>query len=118
MGHSAAAFFAAYVLASKPTAFRGYILASPSFQYDPQLVARLALVSTTSSTLVFISAGGNEKPAMITGAEAAAEALGRPGSGFTVRKQVFDGLGHGASYLMLPLTAFPFLLPPMTTHAP
>jgi predicted alpha/beta superfamily hydrolase len=112
MGHSAAAFFAADVLAAKPTAFRGYILASPSLQYDARLVSRLALISAASPTLVFISAGGAEKPAMIAGAHAAAEALRRPDSGVTVREQVFEGLGHGASYLMLPLTAFPFLLPP------
>lgn len=111
MGHSAAALFAANVLAAKPTAFRGYILASPSFQHDTHLVSQLALISAGSSTLVFISAGGAEKPAMVAGANAAAEALRRPGSGVTVREQVFDGLGHGASYLMLPLTAFPFLLP-------
>ena len=114
MGHSAAAFFAANVLAAKPTAFRGYILASPSFQYDPSLVSRLAQVSAASPTFVFLSAGGAEKPTIIAGVNAAAEALRRPGSGFTVRQEVFDGLGHGPSYLMLPLTAFPFLLPPIT----
>lgn len=113
MGHSASAFFAANVLAAKPTAFRGYILASPSFQHDKRLVSQLAMISAASPTLVFLSAGGAEKPAMIAGANAAAEALRRPGSGVTVREQVFDGLGHGASYLMLPLTAFPFLLPPI-----
>ena len=115
MGHSAAAFFAANVLAAKPTAFRGYILASPSFQYDQRLVSQLALVSAASPTLVFVSAGGAETPTMIAGANAAAEALRRPGSGVTVREQVFGGLGHSASYLMLPLTAFPFLLPPTST---
>jgi predicted alpha/beta superfamily hydrolase len=80
MGHSAAAFFAANVLAAKPTAFNGYILASPSFQYDPGLVSRLALISVASPTLVFISAGGAEKPTMIAGAKCGGRVA--PPSGF------------------------------------
>ena len=112
MGHSAAGFFAAKVLATKPGAFSGYILASPSFQYEPALVAALGKTSAPTPTRAFISVGGDEKPEMIAGAKSALDALGRPGSGFTVREQVFAGLGHGATYLMLPLTAYPFLLPP------
>lgn len=112
MGHSASAFFAAKVLADAPGSFFGYVLASPSFQYEPALVQRLTGVSVSSPTRVFVSAGGAETRTMIAGAKAASVALARPGSGFEVREQVFDGLGHGASYLMLPLTAYPFLLPP------
>ena len=114
MGHSAAAFFTAKVLATKPDAFFGYIIASPSFQYEPGLIADLARTSAQTPTRVFISVGGDEKAEMITGAREASAALARPGSGFIVREQVFDGLAHGPSYLMLPLTAYPFLLPPKT----
>ena len=111
MGHSASGLFAAHVLADQPNRFAGYVLASPPFDFEPALLDRLAHARATPTVRVFVSVGGREPTQMIAGAQTAARALSKPGSGFVVESQVFEGLGHSESYLMLPLKAYPFLLP-------
>lgn len=111
-GHSLSGIFTANVLARRPSAFAGYLIASPSLWADPGVAERLhALRIEGAPRRVFIAHGGDETAYMIEGARRIAQALdGAPG--VVVRTRTFEGEQHISYYPALPNSAFPFLLPP------
>lgn len=114
-GHSLSGVFTANLLADKPEAFGGYLIASPSVWADATLLRRLAAMrSKADGQRVFVGYGADEEPHMIDGARRVAEALsGDPGH-LVLKAQAFTGEQHISYYPVLMSAAFPFLLPRAT----
>jgi predicted alpha/beta superfamily hydrolase len=116
-GHSLGGLYTADVLARQPEAFGGYIIASPSVQYDPTLVERVAKAAPAGKgRRVFVSAGEKEGYAIPEGAAAIAAALKKPGSTFRTETHIFAGEGHISYYPRLVPEAFAFVLPPAVKY--
>ena len=112
-GHSLGGLYTADVLARQPDAFGGYIIASPSVQYDPTLVERVAKAAPAGKgRRVFVSAGEKEGYTIPEGAAAISAALKKPGSTFRTESHIFAGEGHISYYPRLVPEAFAFVLPP------
>jgi predicted alpha/beta superfamily hydrolase len=112
-GHSYGGLFAANVLADAPHAFAGYIIASPSVQADPQVLAGLAQAAAKGDgRRVYVAVGEREDAGAVEGAKRVAAILAGPGSTFTVESHVFAGEGHIAYYPQLVPAAFAWILPP------
>lgn len=110
-GHSLSGLFTANVLASHPSDFAGYLIASPSVWADPGIVERLrALQISNSPRRVFVGYGGDENAYMIEGARQVIKALGGV-QGVLLQARAFVGEQHISYYPALPNAAFPFLLP-------
>ncbi|WP_309605211.1 alpha/beta hydrolase-fold protein [Phenylobacterium sp.] len=115
-GHSEGAIFAANVLAERPDAFAGYLIASPSVWLQPDIVERVARVASKGAgRRVYLSVGGAEVPVMIDGEARLAQALSSSPSGFVVRSRVYAAARHLTYYAALIPDAFPWLLPPTPT---
>jgi predicted alpha/beta superfamily hydrolase len=119
-GHSYGGLFTANVLAASPSAFAGYVIASPSVQADPALLQKLAASPPSGSAgqRVYVTAGGAEDPGMIAGANRIAALLAGPSAKFKVGSRVFPGQGHMAYYPDLVSAAFAWMLPPPAPAAP
>lgn len=112
-GHSEGGLFAAHLLATRPEAFGGYLIASPSVWSDPEIVPRLReSVGRAGERQVFLAVGGAETPQMVQAEADVLAALNTPGSHLKVRSQVFEGAAHISYYPALISVAFPWLLPP------
>lgn len=113
IGHSLGGLFATTVLANKPDAFSGYLISSPSLQFDPALVNRVkAIAAKGNGRRVYISVGSEEGRVAIPAAEALHAALTIDGSTFQSRLCVVQGYYHMSVTLTLAGVALPFLLPP------
>jgi predicted alpha/beta superfamily hydrolase len=116
-GHSLGGLFAANVLASKPDAFAGYIIGSPSVRYDAGLIDRLRLgARSAGERRVFVAAGAREDQVTIEGAEKIAAALA--GSAVKVEKHIYAGENHISYYARLAPEGFAFVLPPPIRYEP
>lgn len=112
-GHSLGGLFAATVLVTKPEAFGGYVIGSPALGNDLSILEKAkAVAARGDGRRVFITSAPQDLAP--TRAAPLATALSGAGSTFLVRHRIFQNLGHGSSYLSIPQTAFPFLLPPTT----
>ena len=113
-GHSVGGLFAANLLARKPQAFNGYLIASPSVWADPAVLERVkAAKGASEKQRVFLAVGGAEEPGMRQGAEQLARSLTPQ---FQVQARAYAGEGHMTYYPMLVATAFPWLLPPVQSR--
>lgn len=111
-GHSLSAAFTANVLADRPGAFAGYLIASPSVWADPTLPQRLAALQPgISAPRVFLAYGEREDDYMVEGGKQVAAALATAPSRLQLKTQVFPGEAHVTYYPALMSAAFPFLLP-------
>lgn len=107
-GHSLGGVFTSNVLADQPTAFNGYLIASPSVWADPTVIDRLR-TATGSDRAVYVAYGEREDDYMVDGARALSEALGNHAG--EVRTEVFPGAYHITYYPAVMGEALPFLLP-------
>ncbi len=108
-GHSYAGAFAANVLAHQPTAFAGFLIASPNLPEDPELAETLAHLAGSGQSIL-LARGEHD----IAGVEPSFLALKGwlARSGFAVRDHVYPGANH-ASYLpAMLLDALPRIAPP------
>ncbi|MGR4866014.1 alpha/beta hydrolase [Caulobacter sp. LARHSG274] len=111
-GHSLSGIFTANMLADRPEAFRGYLIASPSVWADPSVIDRLKAVrARAGGRKVFVGYGADEEPYMVQGGRGVAEALSGDPEHLTLKVQAFAGEQHISYYPVLMSAAFPFLLP-------
>jgi predicted alpha/beta superfamily hydrolase len=112
-GHSYGGLFTANVLADAPTAFSGYVIASPSVFADPQVLTRLpGAVARGEGRRVFVAVGGGESANdAVADADRLAAILSAPTSTFAVQKRVFAGESHISYYPELVPAAFAWVLP-------
>jgi enterochelin esterase-like enzyme len=110
-GHSYAGAFAANVLAHQPTAFAGFLIASPNLPEDPELAQALGRLAGSGQSIL-LARGETD----IAGVEPSVLALkgwlGRPGSGFALTDRVFPGANHASYIPAMLLDALPRLAPP------
>lgn len=108
-GHSAGGLFTANVLAARPEAFAGYVIASPSVHLDPGVVHCVAAAAPRGiGQRVFVAAGGREEASMRSGADRIAAALGRR---FAVARRDFPGANHLSYYPAVMAEGFAYVLP-------
>ncbi|MDB5474804.1 MAG: putative esterase [Phenylobacterium sp.] len=116
-GHSFGGMFATEVLADRPEAFAGYLIASATVLEDETLAARLAAAARKGAgRRVYVAWGGVEAERITKAGAVVAKALGGPRSTFTLRRQVYAGENHGSYYPRLIVDAFPWLLPKPAEH--
>lgn len=109
-GHSLGGIFAANVLADRPDAFAGFLIASPSVWADATVPDRLrALGADDAGPRVFVVWGELEEPYMLDGGRQIAAALA--GAGDRLATYVFAGDFHITYYPAAMGAALPFLLP-------
>jgi predicted alpha/beta superfamily hydrolase len=115
-GHSFGGLFAAEVLADRPDAFAGYLIASPSAFTDPSLPGRLAAASRKSppGQRVYVAWGGAEDANVLQSGADVTRAL-RAGN-LMVRSVAYPGENHTSYYTRVILDAFPWLLPKPPEH--
>lgn len=112
VGHSLSAIFAANVLARRPGAFTGYLIASPSVWAEPDIARRLARVRVGGpARRVVVAYGQNEAPHMVVGGNEVARAVGRNRAAFVGRREVFAGADHISFYPELAAKGLGYLLP-------
>jgi pimeloyl-ACP methyl ester carboxylesterase len=112
VGHSLAGIFTANVLARRPDAFAGYLIASPSLWADPAVADRLVRAKPAGTPRrVFVAYGGAEAPHMVTGGRRLAGAVARNRAAFTSRSQVFPDADHVSYYPELVGRGLGYLLP-------
>ncbi len=111
-GHSLSGIFTANMLADRPEAFSGYLIASPSLWADPGVIDRLkAAAARMPDRKVFVAWGAKEEPYMIDGGQKVSAALsGEPGR-LTLKTKAFEDEQHISYYPLVMPAAFPFLLP-------
>lgn len=108
-GHSLGGIFTANVLADQPTAFSGYLIASPSVWADATTPDRLRGATEGLDRRVFVAYGEREDDYMVQGGRDLAHALASRGD--HVRTEVFPGAYHVTYYPAVMGSALPFLLP-------
>lgn len=112
VGHSLSGIFTANVLARKPDAFAGYLIASPSVWAEPGIVDRLArLPAPGSPRRVYVAYGEDEAPHMVKGGGQVARAVARNRAAFTSRAHAFEGADHLSFYPELAARGLGYLLP-------
>lgn len=112
-GHSLGGLFTANVLASKPDAFAGYMIGSPSVNYDPGVIDRVeAAAKAGNGKRVFVAAGAKEDQKTVGGAERIAAALSAPGSTFKAEKRIYAGANHISFYSRMVPEGYAWVLPP------
>jgi pimeloyl-ACP methyl ester carboxylesterase len=111
-GHSDAGVFATEILARRPDAFSGFLIASPGLGIDPQALPGAARAARTSGPKrVFLAVGAAESPVMVGNEEALEKALTALGSQLIVKSKAYPGARHPAYFTPLFAEAFPWLLP-------
>jgi predicted alpha/beta superfamily hydrolase len=119
LGHSLGGLFATTVLANRPDAFSGYLISSPSLQFDPEVLDRVkTAASHASGQRVYVSVGSEEGRVAIPAAEALHAALTAQGSKVETRYCKVPGYYHMSVTLTLASVALPFLLPPPPAPTP
>jgi predicted alpha/beta superfamily hydrolase len=99
VGHSLSAIFTANVLARRPDAFAGYLIASPSVWAEPDIADRLGEVRMAGPPRrVFVAYGEDEAPYMVSGGNEVARAVARNRAAFVGRREVFAGADHISFY--------------------
>jgi len=112
VGHSLSGIFTANVLARKPEAFAGYLIASPSVWADAGIVARLARATALETPRrVFVAYGEDEAAHMVEGGEQVARAVARNRTAFASRAHVFPDADHLSFYPELAARGLGYLLP-------
>lgn len=113
LGHSLAGLFTTNVLADRPHAFAGYLMASPSLWADPTALDRVrAAAPRGGGRLAFVTVGGAETARMKAGVEALRDILGGPRSTFRLAGETFPGQTHMSYYPAFLAAALPAALPP------
>lgn len=111
-GHSLSGIFTANMLADRPEAFSGYLIASPSLWADPGVIDRLKTAAARApGRKVFVAWGAKEEPYMIEGGQKISTALAGDPSRLTLRTRAFEDEQHISYYPLVMPAAFPFLLP-------
>jgi predicted alpha/beta superfamily hydrolase len=111
-GHSLSGIFTANMLADRPEAFSGYLIASPSVWADPGVIDKLKAVrAKAGGRKVFVAWGAAEEPYMIAGGTSVSEALAGDPQHLALRTQAFVGEQHISYYPLVMSAALPFLLP-------
>lgn len=113
-GHSFGGLFASEVLANRPDAFAGYLIASPSALEDPELPARLAASARAGSPdrRVYVAWGEKEHLRILKGGGIVASALTGRGARVTVRRQIYVGANHSSYLPRFVADGLPWLIPP------
>jgi len=98
-GHSFGGLFATYCLLTEPGLFQRYGISSPSLWWDNRKMLDIeksfSLTNRTVNARVFLSVGGGENEAMISGMKAFADALKEHNyNGLSLTSQVFDAETH------------------------
>jgi predicted alpha/beta superfamily hydrolase len=127
-GHSLGGLFAATVLANDPHSFAGYIIGSPSLQFDPKLTNALREAAPKGDGRpVFIASGEREADfGMTQFTEEIETALNGTGSRFDVRRMIFADethvsvtgptMSHGLRHVLSPtVSSSATLSPPSST---
>ena len=121
-GHSLSGIFTANMLADRPEAFSGYLIASPSVWADPSVIDRLQTVAARSpGRKVFVAWGASEDPDMLDGGQKVSAALASDPGRLTLKTRAFEGEQHISYYPLVMSAALPFLLPraaPMKRPSP
>lgn len=111
-GHSLSGIFTANMLADRPDAFSGYLIASPSVWADPGVLDRLKTVPAKApGRKVFVAWGAEEAAYMVDGGQKVSAALSGDPTNLALFTQAFDHEQHISYYPVLMSAAFPFLLP-------
>jgi predicted alpha/beta superfamily hydrolase len=111
-GHSLSGIFTANMLADRPEAFSGYLIASPSVWADPGVVNRLkAAPAKAPGRKVFVAWGAEEAAYMVDGGQKVSAALSGDPADLALSTRAFDHEQHISYYPLLMSAAFPFLLP-------
>ncbi|MDI1366218.1 MAG: alpha/beta hydrolase-fold protein [bacterium] len=111
-GHSLSGIFTANMLADRPEAFSGYLIASPSVWADPGVIERLKAVrARAGDRKVFVAWGAAEDNYMVDGGQKVSAALSGDPEHLILRTQAFAGEQHISYYPLIMPAAMPFLLP-------
>jgi predicted alpha/beta superfamily hydrolase len=111
MGHSLAGIYTASMLARRPGAFAGYVIASPSVWAQPDIVARLAAAPRAAvRPRVFVAYGGAEPADMVEGGRTLARAV-TANPAFEGRARVFEDGDHMSYYSALVPPGLGYVLP-------
>jgi predicted alpha/beta superfamily hydrolase len=111
-GHSLSGVFTANMLADRPEAFSGYLIASPSLWADPSVIDRLRTVPARApGRKVFVAWGAKEEPYMTDGGQKVSAALSSDPARLTLRTKAFEDEQHISYYPLVMSAALPFLLP-------
>ena len=112
VGHSLSGVFTANMLADRPDAFTGYLIASPSVWADPTVLERLKAVrAKAGGRKVFVGYGAAEEPYMVKGAQNVAAALSGDPTHLLLQTRAFASEQHISYYPLLMSAALPYLLP-------
>ena len=113
LGHSLGGLLATTVLANNPSAFAGYLISSPSLQFDPALLDRVRSASRLGAgRRGYLSVGSEEGRVAIPAAEALYTALTTAESRFESCYCNVRGYFHMSVTLTLASVGLPFLIPP------
>lgn len=111
-GHSLSGIFTANMLADRPDAFSGYLIASPSVWADPSVIERLKEArAKAGGRKAFVAWGAAEDAHMIDGGTKVSAALSGDTEHLALRTQAFAGEQHMSYYPLVMSAALPFLLP-------
>jgi len=111
-GHSLSGIFTANMLADRPEAFSGYLIASPSLWADPGVIDRLkAAPNRGPGRKVFVAWGADEMSHMVDGGRKILAALSGDPEHLTLKTKAFEGEQHISYYPLVMSAALPFLLP-------
>lgn len=118
-GHSLGGTFATTVLARKPDAFAGYLIGSPTFKSDPQLIDRVKAI-TPRGDGIRIFVGYALEDIQLFQSDKLIAPLTTKESKFATRHQLFEGETHVSSYVMMLMKGLPFVLPapPVVSASP
>lgn len=110
VGQSYGALFGAYALLSEPDLFSGYILTSPSFWFDDEVIfdieKRFEAAADRLDARVYLAVGDMETPSyhgaphdLVADQKRFAEALRRRGyNGLEIRNEVIEGATHQTTF--------------------
>jgi predicted alpha/beta superfamily hydrolase len=111
-GHSLSGIFTANMLAERPEAFSGYLIASPSVWADPGVIERLKTAPPRApGRRVFVAWGAAEDADMVDGGQKVAAALSGAPELLALKSRAFEGEQHISYYPLVMSAALPFLLP-------
>lgn len=110
--HSLSGIFTANMLADRPEAFSGYLIASPSLWADPGVVDRLRTVAARApGRKVFVAWGAKEEDYMVDGGKKISAALSSAPESLILKTRAFEDETHISYYPLVMPAALPFLLP-------
>ncbi len=114
VGHSLGGLFTATVLKNSPDAFDGYVIGSPSMQFDASLATEIhAMAGQGRSRRVFIGVGELETQ-MMDGVDSLEKAFSSPNSTFDLRRVTFENETHTSVIGVLISQGLRHVLSPVT----